>query len=106
MLVINLDGEIYLRQTGLPGEAYAHAKALIRQTKQVCHDKIPEIQKCEICGGDISKVSGRTSFDAMRAGDDTAKRVVDRYIEYVVMRLSNNINIFPAGCSVCGRRHF
>ena len=30
----------------------------------------------------------------MRAGDDTAKRVVDRYIEYVAIGISNNINIF------------
>ena len=92
-VVINLDGEICTCGRKGCWEAYASATALIRQTKQAMI-RYPKSKMWEICGGDISKVSGRTSFDAMRAGDDTAKRVVDRYIEYVAIGISNNINIF------------
>lgn len=92
-VVINLDGEICTCGRQGCWEAYASATALIRQTKQAMI-RYPKSKMWEICGGDISKVSGRTSFDAMRAGDDTAKRVVDRYIEYVAIGISNNINIF------------
>ena len=92
-VVINLDGEICTCGRQGCWEAYASATALIRQTKQAMI-RYPKSKMWEICGGDISKGSGRTSFDAMRAGDDTAKRVVDRYIEYVAIGISNNINIF------------
>ena len=92
-MVINMDGEICTCGRQGCWEAYASATALIRQTKQAMI-RYPKSKMWEICGGDISKVSGRTAFDAMRAGDDTAKRVVDRYIEYVAIGISNNINIF------------
>ena len=92
-VVINMDGEICTCGRQGCWEAYASATALIRQTKQAMI-RYPKSKMWEICGGDISKVSGRTAFDAMRAGDDTAKRVVDRYIEYVAIGISNNINIF------------
>ena len=92
-VVINMDGEICTCGRQGCWEAYASATALIRQTKQAMI-RYPKSKMWELCGGDISKVSGRTAFDAMRAGDDTAKRVVDRYIEYVAIGISNNINIF------------
>ena len=41
-----------------------------------------------------TRVSGRTAFDAMRAGDPIAKEVVDKYIRYVGSGLVNVINIF------------
>jgi len=46
----------------------------------------------ELVGGDISKVSGRTSFEAMRAGDATAKKVVDKYVYYLGVGISNIVN--------------
>ena len=48
----------------------------------------------ELVGGDISKVSGRTAFDGMRAGDATAKAVVDEYIEYLGVGIADMVNIF------------
>ena len=49
------------------------------------------------------KVSGRTSFDAMRAGDETAKEVVDSYIKHLACGLINIINIFqPEVLSIGG----
>ena len=40
------------------------------------------------------KVTARTSFDAMRAGDKSAKEVVDKYIKYLAAGITNTINIF------------
>ena len=40
------------------------------------------------------RVSGRTAFDAMRAGDNAAKEVVDEYISYLASGLATIINIF------------
>ena len=74
-------------------EAYASATALIRQTKQAMI-KYPKSVMWELCGCDINKVDGRTAFDAMRKGDAAGKMVVDKYVEYVAVGVSNNINIF------------
>lgn len=74
-------------------EAYASATALIRQTKQAMI-KYPKSVMWELCGKDINKVDGRTAFDAMRKGDAAGKAVVDKYVEYVAVGVSNNINIF------------
>lgn len=40
------------------------------------------------------KISGRTAFDAMRAGDAAGKEVVDTYLSYLVTGLVNIVNIF------------
>ena len=42
----------------------------------------------------IDDVSGRTSFDAMRLGDETAATVVKQYIRYIACGLVDIINIF------------
>lgn len=74
-------------------ETYASATALVRQTKaaMTCDRKS---LMWELVDNDLSKVSGRTAFDGMRKGDATAKRVVDRYIEYLSVGIVNIINIF------------
>lgn len=74
-------------------EAYASATALIRQTKEAMQ-KNTSSKMWELVGGDIEKVNGRTSFDGMRAGDETAKEVVRNFCEYVGCGLANIINIF------------
>ena len=74
-------------------EAYASATALNRQTKQAML-KYPKSVMWEHCENDINKVSGRTAFDAMRKNDAAGKMVVDKYVEYVAVGISNNINIF------------
>ena len=49
------------------------------------------------------KISGRTAFDAMRAGDEAAKEVVDMYISYLAVGIGNVINIFqPEVISIGG----
>ena len=77
-------------------EAYSSATALVRMTEE-------KIAECEAAGkktimadmvAERGKVSGRTSFDAMRAGDEAAKEVVDSYIKHLACGLINIINIF------------
>ena len=36
-----------------------------------------------LSNGDINQVTGRTAFDAMRAGDPLAKEIVDSYIAHL-----------------------
>lgn len=73
-------------------EAYSSATALIRMTKE-------KIEECRATGRhtimtDKPKISGRTACDAMRAGDEAAKEVYDRYIKYLASGLATIINIF------------
>ena len=74
-------------------EQYASVTALIRQTKAAMNDT-PDILMWSMCNNDINTVSGRTAFDAMRAGDAVAKQVVDKYIEYIVVGITDIINTF------------
>ena len=94
-MVIVKDGE--LCGCGRHGcwEAYASATALIRMTKEAALAEDPETSCIlKLVGGDIEKVSGKTVFDAMEMGDDTAKAVFDKYIGYLGCGLVNVINIF------------
>lgn len=43
---------------------------------------------------EAEKVNGRTACDAMRAGDEAAKEVYDKYVYYLAIGLANIINIF------------
>ena len=77
-------------------EAYSSATALIRMTA----DKIEECreQGRETILGKLAeehgKVSGRTAFQAMRAGDEAGAEVVKEYIKYLASGLASIINIF------------
>lgn len=73
-------------------EAYSSATGLIRMTKEAmaAHPESVMNKMAEEKG----KVTARTSFDAMRAGDEAAKNVVDKYIKYLAAGITNAINIF------------
>ena len=73
-------------------EAYASATALIRQTKAAIEQN-PDSLMAK-AAQEKGKVSGRTAFDAMRAGCPVAKAVVDQYIKYLASGLTNMVNIF------------
>lgn len=93
-------GHMVIQMDGVPcncgrvgcWEAYASATALVEQTKEAMlknHDsKMWEISPSIDC------VSGRTAFDAMRAGDAAGSAVVEQYIKYVAVGTINIINIF------------
>ena len=71
-------------------EVYSSATGLIRMTKEAM-DANPDSKMHEMMG---DHVSGRLAFNAMRAGDDAAKSVVDKYIKYLAAGIANTINIF------------
>lgn len=73
-------------------EAYASATALVRQTKAAM-DANPDSVMNELAK-EFGKVTGRTSFDAMRKGDAVARNVVETYIGYIACGLVNVVNIF------------
>ena len=91
--VIQMNGETCSCGRNGCFEAYASATALIRQTKQAMK-RYPNSELWNLCGGKLDNVSGRTAFDAMRKGDFVGCMVVDKYIEYLSVGLSNIINIF------------
>ncbi len=81
-------------------EAYASVTALIRETTEIIEDYpdsvIHDMIKKE------GKVSGRTSFDAMRQGDEAGKKIVEQYIKYIGVGVTNIINIFQPEKLVVG----
>ena len=74
-------------------EVFSSATGLIRMTKEAMEaDKDSAMHK--ITEERKGKVTARTSFDAMRMGDKTAKEVVDKFIKYLAAGITNTINIF------------
>ena len=77
-------------------EAYSSATALIAMTKE----KMEECRETgretlmEAMAAERGKVSGRTAFQAMRAGDEAGAEVVKEYIKYLASGLASIINIF------------
>lgn len=77
-------------------EAYSSASALIKMTSE-------KLEECKAQGRDTlmlelvekkGKVSGRTAFQAMRAGDKAGEEVVREYIKYLASGVASMINIF------------
>lgn len=74
-------------------EVFSSATGLIRMTKEaMAADKNTVMHK--ITAERNNKVTARTSFDAMKMGDKTAKEVVDKFIKYLAAGITNTINIF------------
>lgn len=73
-------------------EAYCSATALIRQTRRAMEQN-PHSLMWQI-SPTLEQVDGRTAFDAMDQGDETAKNVVRQYQEYLADGLTSIINIF------------
>ena len=74
-------------------EQYASATALISQTKEAMLAN-KDSKMWQLTNGSVDNASGRTAFDGMRLGDETAKKVVDDYIYYVAVGVINIINTF------------
>ena len=82
-------------------EAYGSATALIRQTKAAIEAN-PDSELAKLVDGDVSKVNGKTAFDAMRAGCPVGTAVVEKYVEYFSTGITNIINIFQPEKLVIG----
>ena len=94
-------------------EAYSSASALSAMTREKMHElslkgihsQLFEEEKKD------GKVSARTAFNAMRKGDVYAKQIVDDYIGYLAIGLTNMINIFQPhvlalGGGVCNEKEY
>ena len=86
-------------------EAYSSATGLIRMTRE----KIEACRKAgretllEKLAAEKGKISGRTAFDAKRAGDEAGAEVVADYVKYLAEGLANIVNIFqPQVISIGG----
>ncbi len=78
-------------------EAYSSATGLVNITKDhinAAHEAGRATAMDEMIGGDLSKVSARTAFTAMKAGDAVAAEAVDEYISYLACGIVNVINVF------------
>lgn len=73
-------------------EAYASATAL----KNMTAERIAELRASGIYSTMLNtdKATARTAFDAAKGGDAEAQRLVDEYIEYLAVGVTNMINIF------------
>ena len=93
-------GHIVIEQDGVPckcgrrgcWESYSSATALIRMTKEAIEEckktgRYTSMSKAEI-------ISGRTACDAMRAGDEVATEVYNKYVKYLATGITNLVNIF------------
>lgn len=77
-------------------ERYASVTALIQQTKAAIEENPTSLM------AKAEKISGRTAFDAAKAGDAAAQKVVDKYIEYVAAGTTGIINMFQPEIIVIG----
>ena len=74
-------------------EAYASATALIRETKRAAQENHDSLL-WQMCEGDLDKVDGKLAFEAMKLGDSVAAKVVENYIKYLSIGITNLVNIF------------
>ena len=90
-MVINVDG--IPCNCGRRGcwEKYASATALVSQAIEAMQANKASLL-WQTCDGDLNKVEGKTIFAALDTGDETAKKVVDRYLYYVAVGITNIVN--------------
>lgn len=74
-------------------EAYCSATALIRDARRAAAENADSLINV-MCGGDPAKIDGKLPFDAAKAGDAAAKRVVERYIELLGEGICDLVNLF------------
>ncbi len=76
-------------------EAYSSATGIINMTKEaIINPYNANSILYKMIGGDTSKISGKTAFEAMLQGCDVGKAIVDEYISYLGCGIVNIINIF------------
>ena len=82
-------------------ESYASATALMEQAREEM--KINKNSKMwDYVSGDIMNVDGKIVFDCMQQGDESAKKVVDTYVNYVSEGIINMLNIFRPDIFIIG----
>ncbi len=74
-------------------ERYASATGLIETTREEM-ERTPDSVLWTLADGQMSRVGGKTAFQAADAGDAAGKRVTKRYLQYLAAGLTNLINLF------------
>lgn len=92
-MVIQKDGRPCMCGRNGCWEKYASARALTEDTKAALLSH-PDNMMWKLVDGDANNTNAKTAFEGMRAGDELAKRLIDKYVEYVACGLTNVINIF------------
>ncbi len=82
-------------------ETYASASALLRLTREYM-EKYKDSMMWEYCNNDINNVSGLTSFECAKKGDEAANKLIDEYIMYLGEGLLDFANIFRPEAFVIG----
>ena len=82
-------------------EKYASATALISQTKRAMR-KDKQTIMWQIVDNNIDNVDGKTAFIACKKGDNTAIKVVDKYVEYLSEGILSYCNIFRPDAIILG----
>jgi len=67
-------------------ETLCSEKALIEQTKEAAL-RNPTSLIMQSCENDLARVTGTTAYEAMKLGDEDAKRVFDEYVENMAIAL-------------------
>lgn len=94
-MVIQLNGR--LCHCGRKGcwERYAAATGLKQTTREFMEASQDHASPIwQSVHGDLENISGRTAFDAMRAGDPIGKAIVEQYIQHLGCGITNAVNIF------------
>ena len=74
-------------------EAYASASALLRLTREeMINNKNSKMW--EYCGHNLENVSGLTSFECAKTGDEAANKVIETYVKYLSEGILNLCNTF------------
>lgn len=81
-------------------EAYASVTALIAQTEEAIKEN-PQSLTARLAA-DRGKISGRTAFEAAKAGDRVGSDIVSRYAKYVADGIVSAVNIFQPEKIVIG----
>lgn len=75
-------------------EKYASATALVRETREAMEADAYKTSLMWKISNSLEKVNGITSFKAARQGDELGLKVVEEYISYLAVGVTDLINLF------------
>ena len=82
-------------------EKYASTTALIQQTRHAMVENLNS-ELWKVADGKIENVNGRTVFIAAKKGDETAKKVVEQFVQYLAEGIADFVNILRPEAIVLG----
>ena len=74
-------------------EAYCSASALVSEARRMMR-LYPDSQMWKLTGGDIARMNGYYPFSAAKSGDVAATQVINDFVNYLAIGISNIINVF------------